>query len=83
MEIETFRDLSFAAKRDILKKSRYVMTIIDNQQYCVHLYSFDRNFLQEVFDNKEQKTTHIIMLAGRDVQLLLNGISITDLDEFL
>ena len=83
MDSKQFSELSLPEKREIVKNSHYLLTKEDHRDYSIHLYSFDRHFLVEYFDNAKSETTHVKLLGSKELDNLLEDVNLADLRMFL
>jgi|GEM_PF-2302743 len=77
--MEVFNNLGFREKCDILRRYAQYITSITYHQYTVKLYTWDRFFIEEYFDNELEDVTRISIAEDRDMLKYLRLISLTEL----
>lgn len=77
--VEVFNNLMFLEKCDILKKHGSFVLSITYYHYTIKLYSWDRFFIEEYFENEEDEITRIKMVEGSDLEKYLHDITLSDI----
>jgi hypothetical protein len=77
--MEVFNNLGFLEKCDILRRCAQFITSITYYHYTVKLYTWDRFFIEEYFDNEQDEITRISIAEEQDMVKYLNLISLPDL----
>ncbi|HYC84675.1 MAG TPA: hypothetical protein VEB86_05605 [Chryseosolibacter sp.] len=77
--MEVFNNLGFREKCDILRRYAQFITSITYYHYTVKLYTWDRFFIEEYFDNETEEITRISIAEDVDMEKYLDLISLCDL----
>jgi hypothetical protein len=77
--MEVFNNLGFSEKCDILRKYAQFITSITYFHYTIKLYTWDRFFIEEYFDNEEEDVTRICIAEEQDMVKYLHLIDLSDL----
>jgi hypothetical protein len=74
-----FNSLDLRNKGDILRQQANYVLSIESEQYTVKLFTWDRFFIEEYFDNDQKRVTQIKLAGSQDVLKYLKLISLKDL----
>lgn len=80
--MEGFDTFDFRLKCDILRKFATYITSTGFNHYTVKLYSWDKFFIEEYYDNEIDETTRITIAGDEDMAKYLDEISLQDLTKF-
>ncbi|HYG01430.1 MAG TPA: hypothetical protein VD927_03245 [Chryseosolibacter sp.] len=80
--MEGFDTFDFHLKCDILRKFATYITSTGFNHYTVKLYTWDKFFIEEYYDNEIEETTRISIAGDNDMEKYLDEITLNDLIRF-
>jgi hypothetical protein len=75
----SFNSLDLPNKSDILRQQANYLLSIEFEHYTVKLFTWDRFFIEEYFDNDQEQVTRIKLAGSHDILKYLKQISLKDL----
>jgi hypothetical protein len=81
--MNVFNNLGLKEKCDILRKHALYVTAVSYYHYTIKLYTWDRFFIEEYFDNEQDEVTRITIAEHRDMMKYLDCIRLSDLGYLL
>jgi hypothetical protein len=77
--VNVFNNLGLLEKCDILRKHALYITAISYYHYTIKLYTWDRFFIEEYFDNEQDEITRITIAEQHDMVKYLDCIDLSDI----
>lgn len=77
--MEGFDTFDFRLKCDILRKHAHYITSTGYCQFTVKLYSWNRYFIEEYYDNEIDEVTRIAVADPNHMLKYLDDITLSDL----
>ena len=74
-----FKTLDLYFKRNILKQQANYLISTIHLHYTVRLYSWDRFFIEQYYDNEMEQITRITLACHNDMDKYMNDISLADI----
>lgn len=74
-----FNNLGLREKCDILRKHAVYIMSVSHYHYTVKLYTWDRFFIEEYFDNEQDEVTRITMAEEHDMLKYTDLLDLSDL----
>jgi hypothetical protein len=74
-----FNSLELFFKKDFVKKNAKFLISTESERCTVKLYSWDKFFIEQYFDNEHQVIIMVVLVGKKDLDKYLKEISISDL----
>jgi hypothetical protein len=74
-----FNNLDLFFKSDLLRKQAQYLVSTGYYHYTVKLFTWDRFFIEQYYDNEQEKITRITLAGKTDMEKYLKDISLSDL----
>ena len=74
-----FNSLDLFFKCDFVRKNAYYLVSTGYYHYTVKLYSWNKFFIEQYYDNEQELTTRVTLATVKDMDKYLPDISLADL----